>query len=84
VLKFMGIFFLIFIGIGAVFFILTTIISGIFSLLGMFGVVLQMIFQYIVQGFVVGLSLSFIICLYYDYAKPQIVDKLELEDNLIL
>lgn len=83
-LKYIGILFIVLIGIGVVFFFIVTMISSIISALGFIGSFLSIIFQFIVYGFLFALYFSFTLSLYYEILKPQIEDKLDLEDNIIL
>lgn len=83
-LKYIFIFILVLIGIGAVFMIFTKIASSLLTQLGSIGLVLNFIFQVFVNGFIASLVFSFILCLYYDLAKPKMEENLDLDDNFIL
>lgn len=82
--KYMFILLLVFIGIGTIFFIINLIITGLLSMIGFIGPVLNFILQIFINGFLFSLIFSFIISLYYDLVKPSVEEKVELDDNIIL
>lgn len=83
-LGYVGILFIVLIGIGFMFLIVYEIITAIFSSIGALGTVLNSIFQVILCGFALSLTFHAIVDLYYEHFVSKKGKTLNLEDNILI